>query len=111
MSYLKINDVLYSPEFVEKIDCTNIENLVIRVHLVSGIILVVEGMEAIDIAMQAKASIIEGKRFKFRKFAWVVHNIFAHPLMQILAFCRCYKLGLWIHDSTIPKPINKYGER
>ena len=33
---------------------------------------------------------------------WTVHNIFAHPLMEILFVLRLKKLGTKIHDSTLP---------
>jgi len=49
---------------------------------------------------------LEGKPFiKWKKNSWAVHNLFAHPLMQILAFFKLYKLAMKVHHSTVPRPI------
>jgi hypothetical protein len=32
-----------------------------------------------------------------------VHNIIAHPLMEILSWIGLSKLGEWCHDATLPK--------
>lgn len=107
MKFFKINNKLYNEKSIMKIDCSKISNLIIDLYLISNEIIRVEGIEAIEIAMQAKPSIVEGNRFKFRKNAWIIHNLFAHPLMQIFAFFRAYKLAIWIHEITIPKPIGQ----
>ena len=100
--------MLYSHECLTKIDCTDIENLRIDAHLITGDIIRIEGLEAIELAMSANPSIIEGKRFSFSKGAWIVHNLIGHPLMQLFALCRLYRFAIWIHDKTIPKPKGKY---
>lgn len=33
---------------------------------------------------------------------WFVHNMFAHPLMQLLSMVGCTRLGEAIHDCTVP---------
>lgn len=49
---------------------------------------------------------LEGKPFiKWKRNSWVVHNLIAHPVMQLLAFIKCYKLAMKVHDSTVPQPI------
>lgn len=111
MTYLKINNILYSPCSIKKIDCSRIESLILIVQLTNGSNLTVTGLEAIEVAMQAKPSIVEGKRFKFKKFSWIMHNFIGHPLMQILALLRLYKLAIWIHEITIPKPLGVYGDK
>lgn len=63
------------------------------------------GIPAIDLAMRCCPQIFEGDtQFKFAKRAWAFHNLIAHPLMQILAFFGLTKLGLRVHDATIPRP-------
>jgi hypothetical protein len=63
------------------------------------------GVEAIDFVMRYCPELLEGNpQFKFIKYSWVFHNLVAHPLMQILSFLKLRKLGLKIHDLTIPKP-------
>jgi hypothetical protein len=39
-----------------------------------------------------------------KEHMWAIHNLFAHPLMQILAWFRLYKQAIWIHNITVPKP-------
>lgn len=66
------------------------------------------GQAAIDLAMRFGPQVLEGNpEFKFAKRAWMFHNLVAHPVMQILALFGLYKLGLKIHDATIPRPLSK----
>ena len=106
--YFRVGAILYSSEVVTKLDCSEIENLKVKLHLLSGDVIIIEGLDAIDAAMEAKPSVIEGKRFSFRKGAWIIHNIFGHPLMQLFALFRLYKIAIWFHEITIPKPRGKY---
>lgn len=109
--YVKIDGVLYSPGIIQRIDCTEIEDFVVYVHLITLDVLKIEGLEAIEVAMQTKPSIIEGKRFAFKKGAWIVHNLIGHPLMQFFALIRLFRLAIWIHEITIPRPKGKYERR
>ena len=34
---------------------------------------------------------------------WFVHNIFAHPLMQILNMVGLDSIAVIVHDSTLPE--------
>lgn len=50
------------------------------------------------------------KRWLYLEFWWAVHNLFAHPVSQLvwwLSLCGVVKpiakCGDWIHDQTIPK--------
>lgn len=108
--YIKIKNIIYGCEVIKSVDCKEIENLTIKVTLFSGDEIIVEGLDAIEVVMQVKPSIVEGKRFKFRKGAWIVHNLLAHPIMQMLSLIGCYKLALWIHEITVPRPRGKYGD-
>lgn len=38
-----------------------------------------------------------------RKFEYTIHNLIAHPLMEILHLIGLTKLGNKIHDNTLPK--------
>jgi hypothetical protein len=40
------------------------------------------------------------------KFQWTLHNVIAHPLMELLHLLGFTKLGNKIHDSTLPTPRN-----
>lgn len=62
------------------------------------------GILAIEVLMKIMPSALEGKRLMWNKLDWCVHNVIAHPIMQILAFFKMYKMAFWVHDFTIPKP-------
>lgn len=67
-----------------------------------------EGIAAIDLAMRLGPQVLEGNPdFKFAKRSWAFHNLIAHPIMQLLALFGLTKLGLKIHDMTIPRPKEK----
>ena len=36
----------------------------------------------------------------------IVHNIIAHPLMEILSWVGLSNVGMLIHDKTVPKSWN-----
>lgn len=38
-----------------------------------------------------------------KKYNYTIHNIFAHPLMEILHILGFTELGNKIHDATLPK--------
>lgn len=64
------------------------------------------GFNALMIVYALTPTWLEGKPFiKWKGNSWVVHNLVAHPLMQLLAFCKCYKLAMKVHDRTVPQPI------
>jgi hypothetical protein len=37
-------------------------------------------------------------------FKWSVHNLFAHPIMEMLHLVGLSSLGNKLHDFTIPEP-------
>lgn len=50
--------------------------------------------------------------FIYREFWWAVHNLIAHPAMQVLRFVSLFGLigpvnrfGEWVHDWTTPKDM------
>ncbi len=67
----------------------------------------VGGPEAIDLIMRLCPEALEGKKLKYLRHRWAVHNLIGHPLMQILAWLHLTPLGLKIHDLTVPNPITK----
>lgn len=34
---------------------------------------------------------------------WLVHNVVAHPAMQILSMLRFSVYSAWVHDITLPE--------
>lgn len=37
------------------------------------------------------------------KFWWFIHNMFAHPMSEILYWLWLENWGNWLHDATVPK--------
>jgi hypothetical protein len=61
--------------------------------------------DAFAVVMKLCPSAVEGRRLRFAKNAWAVHNLVAHPLMQILAWLGFRKTALRLHDATVPGPV------
>ncbi len=65
---------------------------------------IVEGVEAFNIVMTLCPAALEGKRAKYARHAWAIHNLIGHPLMQIFSWLRLPALGIKVHDATVPEP-------
>jgi hypothetical protein len=94
-------------EAISSVDFTDIENLQAVITMNTGMQVGVSGLNALELAMQIKPSVLESKRLRWPKFAWAVHNLVGHPLMQILAFFGAYSLAFRVHDGTVPKPVGR----
>ena len=64
----------------------------------------VSGPEAFNLVMDLCPNALEGKQAKYKRHAWAVHNLIGHPMMQILSWLHLTKLGIKIHDLTVPNP-------
>ena len=75
----------------------------------------ITGFFAIEAVMMLKPSALEGRRLRWQKNVWFVHNVVAHPLMQFVALAadlvrpfsailskRMQKTAMNIHDLTVP---------
>lgn len=102
--FLKSDFDIFLREEIRDMDCSQIEDLIVVVTLQSGRKVTATNLNAIELVMQTKPSIIEGRRLKWARHRWILHNLIAHPVMQILAFFRCYRLAFWVHDVTVPCP-------
>lgn len=105
--FLKVNNFIFRKDEIASLDCSRIEELIVEVTLKNGVVTTAIDIQALELIMQTKPSAFEGKRLKWAKFSWFIHNIFAHPLTQIFALFKCYKIAFWIHDVTVPKPLGK----
>ena len=103
--FLKTDTGIVSIDDISSIDCSRIEQLIVIVTTKQGKDLKATELNALELVMQTRPSALEGKRFKATKFAWAIHNLVAHPLMQIFALFGFYKLAFWLHDSTVPKGL------
>jgi len=76
------------------------------------------GFFALEALMILKPSALEGKRLRWHKRAWFIHNVVAHPAMQFLALAggvtrpfseslsnRLYRQAMRVHDETVPVPV------
>jgi hypothetical protein len=99
--------LLIFPADVLSIDTSDIENLRIVVHTQSHGEVEVLGLQALEAVREYKPSALENRRLRWIKHSWSVHNIVGHPLMQVLAWFRLYKLAIRVHDVTVPKPRGK----
>ena len=106
MKHVLLDNGIVRIDTIKGIDFTKADLLELTVTHDGGID-VVTGFAAIELLWLVKPSVLEGKWRNWRKHTWVIHNLFAHPLMQILAFMRLYKWAIWVHDVTVPKPTNQ----
>lgn len=94
---------MLSVDRISRVDYSRIETLVlVVVH--DGQQTVIEGIDALEAAMLLNPACLEGKRLRWARRAWLVHNLVGHPVMQILTLLGMRQLGLHIHDATVPKP-------
>jgi hypothetical protein len=105
--FINLGDELVLTSAVATISFTDIEQGYVYVTTkVNTKIYVVDGFAALELVWLFKPSALEGNnKIKWHKHVWAVHNLIAHPLMQILAWFKLYKQAIWIHDVTVPKPI------
>lgn len=103
--FLKTDTAVVALDDISSIDCTRIEELIVIVVTKQGLSFEATNLNALELLMQTRPSALEGKRLKAAKFAWAIHNLFAHPIMQILAFFKLYRWAFWVHDVTVPKVL------
>lgn len=106
-NFFKAGEFIFSKDEIATIDCSKIENLEIKIVLKNGQEIFAYDIHALELVMQTRPSMLEGKRLAWPKFVWLFHNLVAHPLTQIFALLKMYKFAFWIHDVTVPKPIGK----
>lgn len=103
---VNLSSMLVQASMIRSIDVSNLESQTISVTLIDDRIVEVTGFAAVELVWLVKPSAIEGLPYiKWNKNAWVIHNMIAHPLMQILAWFKLYKWAIKVHDVTVPKPI------
>ena len=105
--FVKLNNQTLVPiSDIVKVDISDLVSETIIVHLKDGSNEHVIGFFALELIWMLKPSLLEGNlTVKWNKHMWAIHNIIAHPLMQILSWFRLYEQAIWIHDITVPKPI------
>ena len=109
--FIKSGDFIFNKDEISIIDCSELEDLKIIVTLKSGKEIIAKDIHALELVMQVRPSMFEGKRLAWPKFVWFIHNVFGHPLTQLFSLIKCYKLAFWIHDVTVPKPLGRKQKR
>jgi hypothetical protein len=103
--FLLVGGELVPRSAVTNIDLRRVEDLEIVVTCY-GVERVARGQSAIDLVMRLAPHALEGKRLRFLRHAWMVHNLIGHPILQVCAWLGLTRWGLWIHDHTIPTPLS-----
>jgi len=104
LRFVRAGQRLIAVGAIRSADFSDVESLrVIIVHAEGTD--VAEGIHAIEALMELKPSALEGRRLKWAKRAWVIHNLIGHPLMQVLALLRLHRQALRVHDATVPRPL------
>lgn len=105
-TFLQVGKSLVRPEDIQAIDMSQLE----KEHYITVFLpnrqIRVEGIPALTLIYKLQPSALEGlKGLKYGKQTWVIHNLFGHPALQVLAWMGQHKLGFWIHDVlTSPQP-------
>ena len=82
----------------------NVENAVVDIVTLNGDVFRATGTDAIEAVMLLKPSALEGRRLKWKKHAWAIHNLIGHPIMQIMAWMGLGRAAVRFHDWTTPTP-------
>lgn len=102
---LKIGNWLLPEDRVQSVDLSEVEHLVVRVHHSDVVRTTLRDQQAIDFLMELRPSALEGRRLRFARHAWAFHNLVGHPLLQVLTWIGLRRLGMKVHDMTVPRPV------
>lgn len=102
--FIHFNNHIHNTSEIKSVDCSDYVELgVVRVHFDLRME-IVEGAEAFNVIQKLCPAVLEGKRAKYVRHAWAIHNLIGHPLMQIFSWLHLPALGIKVHDATIPVP-------
>ncbi|MBK3780363.1 hypothetical protein G3A43_08835 [Paraburkholderia aspalathi] len=88
---------------ISSADFSRIEQLEATVTMRNGHVFEVRDIDALELAYAIKPTAVEGRRLRYARCAWMVHNLVGHPLMQLLALFKLYRCAFWVHDATAPR--------
>lgn len=104
--FVKNGTYLLPVDRVDWADYSRIEDLVLVVGH-DGVETTIEGIDAIEAAMVLNPACLEGRRLRWARGKWHLHNLIGHPLTSIFAMLRLYRLAFWVHDRTVPEPVGR----
>lgn len=102
--FIKNGTYLLPLERIERADYSRIEELILVVAH-DGVETTLEGIDALEAAMLINPACLEGRRMRWARHAWLVHNLVGHPIMQVLVLLGMRRLALHLHDATVPRPL------
>jgi hypothetical protein len=104
--FVHFNNKIVNTDIIACITCDDyVEHNLIHVHYKNSEMESVKAMEAANLIMALCPAVLDGMRAKHVKHSWAIHNLFAHPLMQILMWLGLTRWAMWVHDSTVPEPL------
>ncbi len=103
-TYFRANDNLFPLSRVASVDVSKLAEYKVSVRLDTGGNLTLSGPDAIELVLLMKPSAMEGRRLRWVRHVWTIHNLIGHPGMQILVWLGKPKWGIWLHEVTTPKP-------
>ena len=104
---VNLNKRIVAIDQIAEIDIRDFSNGFVSVYLKDNSVELVDAFFAVELVWLLSPSALEGdNRIKWKKHAWAIHNFVGHPIMQLLAYAKQYKLAIWMHDITIPKPTS-----
>lgn len=105
-NFIKLDNDLLSIDEISSVNYSKIETeYLVEITTKQNKTLIATELNAIEVLMQLNPASLEGKRLKWAKRVWYVHNLVGHPVMQILAMLKFYDAAFWVHDITVPKPM------
>jgi hypothetical protein len=102
--FVKAGDIIIPVRDIDSIDISHIEQGVVMLSC-KGKMLEARDFDAFEIIMLLQPAALEGRRLRWVKNAWAFHNLVAHPLMQLMVWLGFKKLGIRLHDATVPMPV------
>ena len=102
--FFRAGDRLLRVEDVCQVDVSRLVEHQVVVYMADRHVAVLTGTDAVELVMLLKPSALEGRRLRWARHAWSVHNMVGHPLMQVLAWLGKPRWGVWVHDVTTPRP-------
>ena len=102
--FVRVGEALIPDERIVSVDLSCLAEAQVSITLDNQIEYVVYGHDAIDFVMRTRPEALEGRRLSWARHAWAIHNLVAHPALQIFHWLGMTKLGLWVHDITVPRP-------
>ena len=104
--FCQFNNKIINVNYIKRLECDHfLDEGKVVVHYMNNTIEYVFDAEALQLIMSLYPSVLEGKRGRYWKNQWAIHNLIGHPLMQIFSWLYLRKLAIWIHEVTIPRPL------